>query len=81
MHELRLTGKTKKGEAPTSTLGPDHDQGAIDSINVARRKKGLPTLEEALADLRRPSPQVCRDCGEVGETIGHQGCQYPQDHP
>lgn len=24
--------------------------------------------------------RACRDCGESGETIGHMGCQYPQDH-
>jgi len=22
----------------------------------------------------------CRDCGEVGETTGHMGCPYPNDH-
>lgn len=33
----------------------------------------------------RPTPtrriiEACPDCGEEGERIGHQGCQYPQDH-
>jgi len=22
----------------------------------------------------------CSDCGQYGETAGHMGCQYPQDH-
>lgn len=24
--------------------------------------------------------QRCADCGEPGETTGHQTCQYPRDH-
>lgn len=31
-------------------------------------------------DERQRGPR-CSDCGELGERIGHMGCQYPQDHP
>ena len=30
--------------------------------------------------FRRGDGTHCPDCGECGETIGHMGCQYPQDH-
>jgi hypothetical protein len=35
-----------------------------------------------MAYMHRPKRvDECTDCGEKGETIGHMGCQYPQDRP
>lgn len=28
----------------------------------------------------KPGPCKCAHCGEHGETTGHMGCQYPEDH-
>lgn len=27
----------------------------------------------------RHTCETCADCGTIGETTGHMGCQYPQD--
>lgn len=27
-----------------------------------------------------PGNKQCKDCGDFGETTGHMGCQYPQNH-
>lgn len=43
--------------------------------------EGDDEAEQDAADEARAKAQGrCLDCGAIGETIGHQTCQYPQEH-
>ena len=65
----------------------------IDHSGLIYKVTEWPTREAARSAVKRyehdygkkwtywiTQKNYCRFCGEMDETTGHMGCQYPQDH-
>lgn len=66
--------------AECSGIEPDARRSHCESCGAA---KVYGAEELLLMGLHgKPLPRGrCADCGEAGQSIGHQGCQYPRNHP
>lgn len=56
-----------------------HDQVEDASNRIFELEKQLNFFKLEYQKLK-PAAEKCADCGEPGESTGHQTCQYPQDH-
>lgn len=54
-------------------------QAFVDGADAALAAEDGRDRPRSLGMPAKKKPR-CADCGEEGETIGHMGCQYPQDH-
>jgi hypothetical protein len=55
----------------------------VDTAETVRAQESIPApapLKLSNRMLEIPITPHCSDCGEEGVTVGHMGCQFPQDH-
>lgn len=72
----------RKGYVTTQPAIPFAEQ----FIDSSARRHGAAVTATITPDgrarlaMKKSAKPHCLDCGQEGQSIGHQDCQYPQDH-